>query len=80
MPKNNNGKTRLRSAQWFGAQGKYGFMYRSWMKNQGVVERKPSRPGGHLQLYIDHVIQTDKGCDIDFLVGCCGTAVPAYSH
>ncbi len=28
----------LRSAQWFGARDKNGFMYRSWMKNQGIPE------------------------------------------
>jgi hypothetical protein len=26
----------LRSAEWFGTQDKNGFMYRSWMKNQGI--------------------------------------------
>ncbi|HEX5057391.1 MAG TPA: IlvD/Edd family dehydratase [Gammaproteobacteria bacterium] len=26
----------LRSAQWFGSKDKNGFMYRSWMKNQGI--------------------------------------------
>src|SRR5471032_1592833 len=29
-------KKPLRSAQWFGTQDKNGFMYRSWMKNQGL--------------------------------------------
>lgn len=38
------------------------------------------RPGGYLQLYIDHVMQADEGCDFDFLVGCRGAAVPAHSH
>lgn len=27
---------QLRSRQWFGKQGKDGFIYRSWMKNQGI--------------------------------------------
>ena len=27
--------TKLRSASWFGKEGKDGFIYRSWMKNQG---------------------------------------------
>jgi dihydroxy-acid dehydratase len=27
---------QLRSAQWFGLQGKDGFIHRSWMKNQGL--------------------------------------------
>src|SRR5579872_5927203 len=27
---------KLRSAEWFGRTGKDGFIYRSWMKNQGI--------------------------------------------
>ena len=27
---------KLRSADWFGRQGKDGFIYRAWMKNQGI--------------------------------------------
>ncbi|HRA62707.1 MAG TPA: IlvD/Edd family dehydratase [Burkholderiaceae bacterium] len=30
----------LRSAAWFGAQDKNGFMYRSWMKNQGIPDHE----------------------------------------
>jgi L-arabonate dehydrase len=30
--------TKLRSAQWFGSADKNGFMYRSWMKNQGIPD------------------------------------------
>jgi L-arabonate dehydrase len=30
-----SGKNRLRSRDWFGKTGKDGFIYRSWMKNQG---------------------------------------------
>jgi len=26
----------LRSRQWFGRSGKDGFIYRAWMKNQGI--------------------------------------------
>jgi L-arabonate dehydrase len=33
-------KTTLRSAQWFGTADKNGFMYRSWMKNQGIPEHE----------------------------------------
>jgi dihydroxy-acid dehydratase/L-arabonate dehydrase len=36
--------------------------------------------GGYQQLYIDHVLQADQGCDFDFLVGCRGAAVPKHSH
>ena len=33
-------KKKLRSAQWFGTNDKNGFMYRSWMKNQGIPEHQ----------------------------------------
>jgi L-arabonate dehydrase len=33
-------KPALRSAQWFGTQDKNGFMYRSWMKNQGIPDHE----------------------------------------
>ena len=29
-------KNKLRSQQWFGKKGKDGFIYRAWMKNQGI--------------------------------------------
>jgi len=29
-------KKKLRSSEWFGRTGKDGFIYRSWMKNQGI--------------------------------------------
>ncbi len=37
-------------------------------------------PGGYAGLYVDHVLQADRGCDLDFLVGCRGAGVPAHSH
>ena len=33
-------KPALRSAAWFGTQDKNGFMYRSWMKNQGIPDHE----------------------------------------
>lgn len=33
-------KPVLRSAQWFGTADKNGFMYRSWMKNQGIPDHE----------------------------------------
>jgi len=33
-------KAPLRSAQWFGTADKNGFMYRSWMKNQGIPDHE----------------------------------------
>jgi dihydroxy-acid dehydratase len=35
---------------------------------------------GWARLYIDHVLQADRGADLDFLVGCRGAAVPRESH
>ena len=36
--KKSGNKTVLRSASWFGTNDKNGFMYRSWMKNQGIPD------------------------------------------
>jgi L-arabonate dehydrase len=33
-------KKKLRSAEWFGTNDKNGFMYRSWMKNQGIPDHE----------------------------------------
>lgn len=64
-------KTRtLRSAEWFGRQDSYGFIYRSWMKNQGhpaeMFQGKPvigicntwsdlTPCNGHLRALAEHV-------------------------
>jgi dihydroxy-acid dehydratase len=40
----------------------------------------PSAIGGYQQLYIDHVLQADRGADLDFLVGCRGAGIPKESH
>jgi dihydroxy-acid dehydratase len=31
-------KKKLRSHEWFGREGKMGFIYRSWMRNQGIPD------------------------------------------
>ncbi|MBW6393537.1 MULTISPECIES: IlvD/Edd family dehydratase [Halomonadaceae] len=36
--------------------------------------------GGYRQLYIEHVLQADEGCDFDFLRGSRGAEVPRHSH
>jgi len=36
--------------------------------------------GGYQKLFIDHVLQADRGCDFDFLVGKRGSAVARHSH
>ncbi|HEX5189407.1 MAG TPA: IlvD/Edd family dehydratase [Streptosporangiaceae bacterium] len=42
----------------------------------------PPQPAsrGWVKLYIEHVQQADRGCDLDFLVGSSGSAVPRPSH
>jgi dihydroxy-acid dehydratase len=45
--------------------------------------RAPAPPvsaGGYASLYIDHVQQADRGCDLDFLVGCRGLPETRESH
>ena len=44
------------------------------------AKKTSHKTGGYLQLYIEHVMQADEGCDFDFLVGCRGAAVPGHSH
>jgi L-arabonate dehydrase len=41
---------------------------------------KPEMKGGYQSLYIDHVMQADKGADFDFLTGCRGAGIPRESH
>jgi dihydroxyacid dehydratase/phosphogluconate dehydratase len=42
----------------------------------------PPRPAsrGWVRLYTEHVLQADRGCDLDFLVGSSGSAIPRPSH
>jgi L-arabonate dehydrase len=54
---------------------------------QAQAERKkawvappPPMLSGYQKLYVDHVLQADRGCDLDFLVGRRGAAVPRHSH
>jgi dihydroxy-acid dehydratase len=35
---------------------------------------------GYYKLYYDHVLQADRGCDLDFLVGASGSTVERESH
>ena len=37
---------------------------------------EPAPPSGYLRLYSDHVMQADKGCDLDCLVGRRGAPIP----
>jgi dihydroxyacid dehydratase/phosphogluconate dehydratase len=36
--------------------------------------------GGYQQMYVQHVMQASEGADLDFLVGCRGTAVTREAH
>ena len=40
----------------------------------------PPMRSGYQKLYVDHVLQADRGCDLDFLVGRRGADVPRHSH
>jgi dihydroxy-acid dehydratase len=40
----------------------------------------PESTRGWTRLYVDHVLQADRGCDLDFLVGGSGDAVPRENH
>jgi len=45
--------------------------------------RQPESPvavRGWTRLYVDHVLQADRGCDLDFLVGSSGSEVTRESH
>jgi dehydratase ilvD1 len=45
---------------------------------QGKLPSKYSR--GYYRLYVDHVLQADRGCDLDFLTGSSGSTVERESH
>lgn len=45
-----------------------------WQSPQSPYER------GYYKLYIDHVLQADRGADFDFLVGRSGTSITRESH
>ena len=40
----------------------------------------PKIKGGYQKMYVDHVMQADKGADLDFLVGKRGSEVKRHSH
>ena len=35
---------------------------------------------GYESLYVEHVLQADRGADFDFLVGCRGSEIPRERH
>ena len=40
----------------------------------------PEIKGGYQKMYVEHVMQADKGADLDFLVGKRGSEVKRHSH
>jgi L-arabonate dehydrase len=43
--------------------------------------KPPALPsGGYQRLYVEHVLQADRGADLDFLVGSRGAPIPRESH
>ena len=40
----------------------------------------PHAERGYTRLYLDHVLQANDGCDLDFLIGGSGAAVPRDNH
>ena len=44
------------------------------------AERPPLHVRGYGKLYQEHVLQADRGCDFDFLVGASGSEVTRESH
>jgi len=41
---------------------------------------EPKYGRGYYRLYYDHVLQADRGCDLDFLIGNSGDVVERESH
>jgi dihydroxy-acid dehydratase len=48
----------------------------NWQQRQ--LPPKYSR--GYYRLYVDHLLQADQGCDLDFLRGSSGSMVERESH
>ena len=49
-------------------------------RRQDWVAPEPAMKGGYQSLYVERVLQADRGADLDFLVGCRGHDVPRESH
>lgn len=49
-------------------------------RTAAVSKNTAPADGGYRRLYVEHVLQADEGCDLDFLVGCRGSDVPRHSH
>ena len=49
-------------------------------RRAGLVLLEPPMLSGYSRMYYDHVLQADRGADLDFLVGCRGAEVPRENH
>lgn len=53
---------------------------RSRKPSQAMLDSLANPNRGWQKLYVDHVLQADTGCDLDFLVGSSGSQVTRESH
>jgi dihydroxyacid dehydratase/phosphogluconate dehydratase len=58
------------------AQEELGHRAATWKSNRPA----PKYARGYYNLYIQHVLQADRGCDLDFLTGGSGSTVERESH
>jgi dihydroxy-acid dehydratase len=49
-------------------------------RRRDLLPEPPVASRGWARLYVDHVLQADQGCDLDFLVGSSGSVVTRESH
>ena len=63
-----------RVSQDVAAVGKLAERMKSWQPPP------PPLASGYWKLYVDHVLQADRGADLDFLVGKRGAFVPRDNH
>jgi L-arabonate dehydrase len=49
-------------------------------RREAWVPPEPHAVRGYAKIYIDHVLQADRGADLDFLVGTTGSPVPRDNH
>jgi dihydroxyacid dehydratase/phosphogluconate dehydratase len=86
----------LRSRKSYGRKDRDGFTHRRWVKSEGLPAnvfdgrpvigicntwRPPAKyPRGYYRLYVQHVLQADQGCNLDFLTGASGSVVDRESH
>ena len=62
------------------ADGAFGSGVVSGAVRFGGRAPEPTMQGGYQSLYVERVLQADRGADLDFLVGCRGHDVPRESH